>query len=130
MGRPSWSVTSVVCPCICRTVTSQSSHSFLHSVRTHPGVRMTLVYVSIFVLLHCSPVLPEAEAEPQLYGELTSPSMEPLQNVWQGFGEVNQERDVRNQCGLVDQCCGMETQGCCQDSGQKCFTVYERKCRS
>jgi len=90
-----------------------------------------LVYVPIFLLLHCSPVLPDAEAEPQVYGgDLTvSPAMEGLQNVWQGFGEINQERDVREQCGLVDQCCGMETQGCCQDSGQKCFTVYERKCR-
>lgn len=34
-----------------------------------------------------------------------------------------------DQCGMMDQCCGMAEQGCCQEQGQKCYTVYERKCR-
>lgn len=41
-------------------------------------------------------------------------------------GQAGQAGD---QCGMVDQCCNMDQQGCCVNEGQKCYTVYETKCK-
>ena len=34
-----------------------------------------------------------------------------------------------SQCGLVDKCCGMAHEGCCQ-GGQQCYTYYENVCEN
>ena len=34
-----------------------------------------------------------------------------------------------SQCGMMDQCCGMVGEGCCQ-GGQQCYTYYENVCEN
>lgn len=87
---------------------------------------------------------PEADADPQLYGDMAPvqsalpagglPMEEQTGGSWASGGSMGPPGvwgggGRAGQCGMVDQCCGMAEQGCCQEQGQKCYTIYERKCR-
>ncbi len=64
-----------------------------------------------------------AAADPQYY-----PGAVPLPGVVGGVG-VSASRPPYNPsaCELTNQCCGMANSQCCV-GGQRCYTVWERKC--
>jgi len=103
--------------------------------------RFNPIKAAVFVVGLCSVVKGDAEPDaepdadpdalPQLYGSALQ-SMMPVSTlpaqVGGGMAEVMPLPSGGLNCGMMDECCGMSDSGCCINQGQRCYTIWERKC--